>query len=131
VADRPIFPERKNLFQKDSIYCQEKQAHNFACIALQCPHRQNILFKYPPCDHGPALALAKVNTSISAALFFIRMKAHSLTVAPVVKTSSTSRILLFVIFAGYLRLKAFLTFLLLSMPLKPVWDSVCFCLASI
>ena len=73
------------------------------------------------------MARAKVKISTSFALFCKRILAHSFTVAPVVKTSSTRRIFLFFILSGLFILKAFLTFLLRSAPLKPVWAQVHWC----
>ena len=82
------------------------------------------------CTHSfycRSVARAKVKTSTSAALFFKRILAHSFTVEPVVKTSSTRRIFLFFIFSGFFILKAFLTFLLRAAPFKPVWGRVHWC----
>ena len=76
-----------------------------------------------------SMARANVKTSTCAALLLTRILAHSFTVAPVVKTSSTKSTLLFFIFAGLLTLKAFFTFRRLSPPLSPVWGRVQDCLS--
>jgi len=76
------------------------------------------------------MARANVKTSTRDALLLTRILAHSFTVAPVVKTSSTRRIFLFFIFSGLRTMKAFLTFRRLSVPLRPVWGWVQECLSS-
>ena len=77
------------------------------------------------------MARAKVKTFTSDALFLRRILAHSFTVAPVVKTSSTRSIFFPLMFSGLRTLKAFLTFLRRAEPLSPVWGWVHNCLSRI